>query len=198
LHYKAKGGRFYKPEDLKKIYGMHEEEYERLFPYIRIENYFKTGVKHADFGSQTADTAFRRISKTLDYTNINEADSEQWSRLPGIGATLASRILHFRERLGGFYAVDQVRETFGLRDSIFQKIKPVLILRPGPLVQLDLNQTSRDALQMHPYIRWRLAKAIVEYRDQHGHFNSVDDLMRLAILDSEKFEKIKPYLKVSL
>jgi competence ComEA-like helix-hairpin-helix protein len=196
-HFKSKGGHFYKPEDLKKIYGLHVEEFERLLPYIRINDISKATVKQTFFNSVSGDESFRHISKALHYTNINQADSEQWSSLPGIGATLASRIVHFRERLGGFYTIDQVRETFGLPDSTFQKIKPVLLLNPGPLVQLDLNNTSRDSLQVHPYIRWRLAKAITEYRKQHGQFHSVDDLMQIALLDSENFKRIKPYLTVN-
>ena len=37
-NYLSKGGHFYKPDDLQKIYGLHDDEYERLRPYIKIES----------------------------------------------------------------------------------------------------------------------------------------------------------------
>jgi len=35
-HYRQAGGKFHKPEDIKKLYVMSEENYERLLPYVRI------------------------------------------------------------------------------------------------------------------------------------------------------------------
>ena len=37
LHYIEKGGRFRKAEDLKKLYGLQNSEYQRLLPYVRID-----------------------------------------------------------------------------------------------------------------------------------------------------------------
>jgi competence protein ComEA len=202
VHFIEKAGQFRKPEDLKKIYGLQAAEYERLLPYVRI---FKEpqpvrnpsgdpakGIKNGT----PAEAMIPHVSKKLEITDINEADSSQWCRLPGIGAKLASRIVHFRDLLGGFYLVDQVGETFGLPDSTFQKIKPVLVLNAVSVVLIDLNNASKESLQLHPYIRWQVAKAIITYRNQHGNFRSVEELMQLALMDSVKFVKLKPYLTV--
>ena len=202
VHFIEKGGRFYRPEDLKKIYGLHAAEYERLLPYVRI---FKepqpvrnpSGNPAIEINNGTpAKTVIPHAFKKLEITDINLADSSQWCRLPGIGAKLASRIVHFRDRLGGYYRVDQVGETFGLPDSTFQKIKPVLVLSAVSVVLIDLNNASKESLQLHPYIRWQIAKAIIAYRNQHGSFRSVDELMQLALMDSGKFSKMKPYLTI--
>jgi competence protein ComEA len=218
MRYVGKGGRFRNPEDLKKIYGLPPPDYERLLPYVRIARpadyvqnrsgyYAKSiydilAVKKTDsfFNTRPAQiNAGHEIShsgKKMEITDINLADSAAWARLPGIGAKLASRIVHFRERLGGFYQVDQVSETFGLPDSTFQKVKPVLRLNQVSLVQLDLNNATKESLQAHPLIRWQIAKEIIEYRMQHGNFRSVDELLQLAQMDPVKFEKLKPYLAV--
>ncbi len=137
-----------------------------------------------------------RITKKPVITDINQADSTAWTRLPGIGSRLASRIVHFREALGGFYRVEQVGETFGLPDSTFQNIKPVLRVNDTNLIQIDLNSSAKELLQAHPYIRWQIARAIVDYRGQHGNFHSVDELLQLARMDSAKLERLKPYLMV--
>jgi competence protein ComEA len=201
LRYIGKGGRFHKAEDLKKLYGLQNSDYQRLLPFVRITNSLKDFQSSHDknprnlFTSQVikkTDTFFS--AKKFIVTDINLADSADWSRLPGIGEKLASRIVHFRDKLGGFYQVDQVGETFGLPDSSFQKIKPYLRLNTFTLNQIDLNTATKEILQAHPYIRWQIAKAIFEYRIQHGGFHSVDELLQLALMDSAKFEKLKPYL----
>jgi len=188
LHYIEKGGRFRKAEDLKKLYGFQNSDYQRLSPYVRITDAPK------DLRSSSEKDPETFFVKKFIVTDINLADSAEWSRLPGIGEKLASRIVHFREKLGGFYQVDQVGETFGLPDSGFQKIKPFLRLNTFTLNQIDLNTATKEILQSHPYIRWQYAKAILEYRTQHGAFHSVDDLLQIATIDSVKFEKLKPYL----
>jgi competence protein ComEA len=218
LHYIEKGGRFRKAEDLKKLYGLHSPDYERLLPYVRITGSLgnpkadpANNKKFTDYSGADVkeDSVFQSRSiqkeawKTLPYktkkyeiTDINTADSEVWSDLPGIGATLASRIVHYREKLGGFYQTDQVGETFGLPDSVFQKIKSFLRINTVSVSRIDLNSATREVLQAHPYIRWQIARAIVDYRAQHGRFNTVGDLLQIALIDPAKFEKIKPYVNV--
>jgi competence protein ComEA len=217
IHYTEKGGRFRIPGDMKKLYGLHNSDYERLLPYIRIENspnnlpqrtgkYFKTfsnvyEIKKSDSlspaSSMNMGSRFVYPVKRYNPIDINLSDSTDWSRLPGIGEKLAARIVHFREKLGGFYEVDQVGETFGLPDSVFQKIRPGLRLSTFTLNKIDLNLTSEEKLKSHPYIRWQIARAIIEYRMQHGGFQSVDELLQLAQMDQAKFEKLKPYLSVT-
>jgi DNA uptake protein ComE-like DNA-binding protein len=216
LHYLEKGGHFKKAEDLKKLYGLHEADYERLYPFIRISRSpgeFKSGPhynkKSDDHTSASVKTdsffhkqsfvpglPFKRPSKVFAVTDVNFSDSIAWSSLPGIGEKLASRIIHFREKLGGFYQIDQVGETYGLPDTTFQKIKPYLRIRSVPLHQIDINSATKEILMLHPYIRWPLARGITEYRLQHGSFHSVDELLQLAQMDPAKFEKLKPYLFV--
>jgi competence protein ComEA len=216
MNYLEKGGHFRKPEDLRKLYGLSNSDFERLLPYIRIakpdEDFQALSPKYEknSFDSKTIKKAdsFFRVSplnsgvalaysgKKFTLTDINQADSVNWTLLPGIGERLASRIVHFREKLGGFYQVDQVGETFGLPDSTFLKIKPFLRLSTFILNQIDLNAATKEILQSHPYIRWQLAKAIIEYRQQHGGFQSVEELMQLAQMDSAKFEKLKRYLVI--
>lgn len=212
FNYTSKGGRFEQPEDLRKLYGLHHSDYERLFPFVRIakshihldrvpEHLSKPSFSFP-VNSKTDSTSavygrfFSYPKKIYASTDINQADSERWSQFPGIGARLASRIVHYRESLGGFYNVEQVAETFGLPDSTFQKIKPYLLLGAFSLHHIDLNGAVKEELQRHPYIRWQMANGIIEYRIQHGGFHSVDELMQLALVDSGKFLRLKPYLEI--
>ena len=115
--------------------------------------------------------------------------------LPGIGSKLAARIINFRNKLGGFYSVEQIGETFGLQDSVFQKIKGWLIV-DGTVQKININSATKEELGKHPYIRWNLANAIVAYRNQHGDFKSLNELKNIAVIDEATFEKIVHYLSL--
>ncbi|MFL5809416.1 MAG: helix-hairpin-helix domain-containing protein [Flavisolibacter sp.] len=186
--YRSKGGRFYKPEDLKKIWGMPQRFYERVKGYVVIE-------KEKQYDRKGGKNEIKQFARNIAIININEADTSAWIDLPGIGSKLATRIVNFRDRLGGFYSVDQVSETFGLPDSTFQKIKPYLIDR-GEVKKININTATKDELKSHPYLKWNLANAIVEYRNQHGSFKSLDELKQIAMIDEATFRKIVMYLEL--
>ncbi len=126
--------------------------------------------------------------------DINLADTSAWIALPGIGSKLASRIVNFREKLGGFYAINQVAETFGLADSTFQKIRSWLKLDQPQLRKININTATLEELKAHPYIRFTLARPIVAYRSEHGPFNRLEDLKKIAAVTEDAFQKMFPYL----
>jgi competence protein ComEA len=185
MNYRNKGGRFRQPSDLQKVWGLPPGFYERVKDHISIT------PQHFPPSSTPEKPKPERRTAPV---NVNTADTSAFIALPGIGNKLASRIISFRDKLGGFYSVDQVAETYGLPDSTFQKIKPYLVLDNMPVKKLNINTATADELKSHPYIRWNLAKAIVAYRQQHGKFNSVDDLKKISLIDEAAYEKMKPYL----
>lgn len=186
--YRSKGGKFYKPEDIRKIWGMPEGFYERVKDYITTSS-VQNNYQQNNFEKPT----YTKTEKKVVVVNINEADTSAFIALPGIGSKLAARIINFRDKLGGFYSVEQIGETYGLPDSTFQKIKGSLQLN-GNVKKLNVNTATKDELKVHPYIRWNLANTIVEYRNQHGVFKSLDELKNIALIDEATFEKIVHYL----
>jgi DNA uptake protein ComE-like DNA-binding protein len=134
--------------------------------------------------------------KILQPVSVNEADTTAFIDLPGIGSKLAARIISFREKLGGFYSVDQVGETYGLSDSSFQKIRPYLA-NAGTVRQLDLNAATAEELKDHPYFRWTLARAIVAYRNQHGPFKDLSELKNISVIDVASYQRIVHYLQIN-
>ena len=190
-NYLSKGGRFYKPEDIGKIWGLHPDEVQRLIPYVQItpkeNNYPKK-----DYETKT----FDKPKNTISVIDINNADTTTLIALPGIGSKLAQRIINFRDKLGGFYKAEQVGETFGLPDSTFQKIKPRLTINHLTIKQFNINTASVDEMKTHPYIRYNIANAIVQYRTQHGNFSSVTDLKKIMVITDDVYNKVAPYLSL--
>jgi len=193
LKYRGKGGRFRKPEDLQRIYGLPPALLERLMSYIKIEGKADSPPLDRSVAGKPGPLTDNRYVTI----NINTADSSAFEHLPGIGPTLAMRIIRFRDKLGGFYHMEQLKETFGLADSVFQKIRPYLKSEDQVLKRMDLNKAGIDELKAHPYIRYNIANAIIQYRNQHGLFVTVEDLKKLVLIDNAVYEKLKPYLFIS-
>jgi competence protein ComEA len=199
-NYLSKGGKFKRPEDIGRVYGLFKDDYERLLPYIKLrsEN-VADNDGHTDkpvYVAAKKNAYSAKISAAVIPIDINTADTTALIALPGIGSKLASRIINFREKLGGFYSVTQLAETYGLPDSTFQKIQYLLQCPNPTLHQININTADVNILKAHPYIRWSIANAIIQYRKQHGNFKSVDDLQQVAIIPSDVFLKIKPYMSI--
>jgi len=151
-NYRSKGGRFYKPEDLQRIYGLHDDEYEKLKPFIKIEsNTPKTNKDFVSPGSKDEQQS-KTYAARYSIIDVNTADTTAFISLPGIGNKLAARIVTFREKLGGFYSVEQIGETYGLPDSTFQKIKQYLKLDNASVKKININTATVDEMKAHPYI----------------------------------------------
>ena len=190
-NYLSKGGKFKQAEDIKKIWGLHEDEVSQMLPYIRIEQTTVSASPHFPVYEKK-----EYPKTTIPVIDINIADSSAYISLPGIGPGYARRILKFRDRLGGFYKIEQVSETFGFPDSTYQKIKNYLQVSSENTRKININTASLDELKDHPYIRYQIANAIIEYRTQHGNFESVDDIKKIMLVSNETFVKVEPYLTV--
>ena len=57
----------------------------------------------------------------IQSVDINTADTTAFISLPGIGSKLAARIVNFRDKLGGFYSIDQVGETLAYLILLFKR-----------------------------------------------------------------------------
>jgi len=193
--YLSKGGKFYKPDDIKKIWGFRKEETDKLIPYVKIEKL--TNIKEYSKGEGDVNEYTHNKKYNKQLIDINIADTTAFIALPGIANKLANRIITFRDKLGGFYSVDQVGETFGLRDSVFQLIKPQLIIGNTPLTQFNINTASIDEMKVHPYIHYAIANAIVQYRTQHGNYSSIADIKKIMLINNDEYNKMAPYLKVT-
>jgi competence ComEA-like helix-hairpin-helix protein len=176
IKYRSKGGRFRKPEDFRKIYGLTGAKFEELRPYIVIPE---------AVSPSTASTI----------VNINTADSAALVSLHGIGPAFASRIIKYRNLLGGFCRKEQLLEVYGLDSKRYKGFESKITVS-GPVHKLNINTASLEEMKRHPYLKTKLAAAIIEYRGQHGQFKSVTDLKNINGIDNTLYEKVEAYLEV--
>lgn len=192
LNYRNKGGKFYKKEDFKRVYGVTESDYELLEPYIEIEK-----RKYEPQKKETSTPIFAKKEEPENIKiDINKATIEDWQKLRGIGPFYAKKIVNFRDKLGGFSSINQIGTTYGLKDSTFQIIKPFLEISPVSR-QIKINSANEDELKKHPYISWKQANIVVKYRNNHGHFANDEDLKKVVVFTEEDLKKLIPYIDYS-
>jgi competence protein ComEA len=207
VNYRSKGGKFKYKEDLLRIYGMKPELYASIFPLVQLPSKTESSLQKdyqedkiiAETGNYpTTQKTFENPApfkkKELPAFDINLADTTQLMALNGIGKGYANRIIKFRDALGGFYAIDQVAETFGLPPELMPEIKNKCFVN-GSFKKIYINKS--DYIK-HTYVKYAVSKVIVNYRKQHGPFKSIDDLKNVITLDAETIQKLKPYLDFSL
>lgn len=200
INYRNKGGKFRNSEAFAKIYGISNEKFEELQPYIRISEEF------AQSGKAMSDTMQREMNvrekpafsqkAELDYlVELNSADTTELKKVRGIGSYYARNIIAYRKVLGGYYSVEQLREVRGMNDENFNRIKHSLTADGTLINKVNVNRASVDYLRRHPYIgSFQRAKAVYDYRRKIGKLNSIDDLNVLDEFTEDELLRLTPYL----
>ncbi|MBR5644706.1 MAG: helix-hairpin-helix domain-containing protein [Salinivirgaceae bacterium] len=202
VKYRNSGGRFKVPADFAKIYGISDSVYSRLEPYISI-----AAKSPAESRKQTAKNRYSdgkkagKAPKTdyepkeLPIVELNAADSAQLVALRGIGSVLARRIIAYREMLGGYHSVEQLREIRNLSPETYANLYSQFTVDTVRIMKIDLNNFKYKQLSSHPYMSVAQLNAIMNYKKLMGKFNAVDDLLKYKLVDTLTYDKISPYLE---
>lgn len=193
LKYRSKGGRFSKPDDLKKLYGISEEFYNEIEPYVAIAETNPSKNQSHEKDS----TPHEKVVKPSKILEINTADTNDLKRLPGIGSVLANRIVSYRNSLGGFYQLEQLGEVYGLNPETIERNMPLLSLDTSIIVKISINQADLSTLTRHPYFRISgIGKRIINYRNQHGAYTQFEQIKNAGQIPNDLWPKLVPYLKL--
>lgn len=157
----------------------------------------KTSFKKKEYARPKKFVREPKPRKQQQKFDLNLADTTQLKSIYGIGPVIARRIITYRTNLGGFIAFDQLREVWGLDSTVVTRLtEKTVIAADFTPNKLAINHCSEQELARHPYLRTKLARAIVNYRLQHGNFTSVDDLKKINIMEEKVFLRIKPYINL--
>lgn len=205
--YRAAGGRYRKPTDFARLYGLTLKQYKRLEPYIQIapevmaaDVYGKTDAQEQHVHRDTIRYASK--IKQGEHIDINTADTSLLKRIPGIGSYYARQIIYKRKRLGGFSSVSQLLEIDGFPESSLQYMttgnaSSQQKQQTETLAKIKINHLDVKALASHPYIRYTQAKDIFNYRRTKGAITSAADLIRLPSFTAEDVKRLEPYIDFS-
>ena len=187
ISYRNKGGRFNKPDDFKKIYGIDEMTSAKLIPFINISKGSRVNE------SYHADSSFYRKSSVL--IDLNRTDSASLEKLPGLGPVLSSRIIKYRKILGGYASVEQLKEVYGLQETTYNLFESKVFADSSFIKRIEINKASLKELSKHPYLDRYDIQAILKYRELKGIISNPGELTDNKVLTAYKTKKISPYLK---
>lgn len=192
LRYREKGGVFRSPDALAKIYGLKEEQFLQLKPYIQIDPSFQKTRRDTGRVGTAYPEAFSRVEKYAPGTvlSLNSADTSQLKRVPGIGSGLASMIVAYRNRLGGFTHVEQLQEI-SYADTSLNKW---FVVKDPPFRMIRVNKDGLDRLRNHPYMDFYKARAILEYRRKRGKIKGLSRLSLFEEFSEKDLQRLSPYL----
>lgn len=202
--YEERGGRFRTKGDLARMRVVDPELFLQWEPYIQLpverpERKEREPVR----GERPRTAPFERSTVEVKReapraVELNSADSVALVEVRGIGPSFARGILRYRERLGGFHHLDQLAEVHVLRDKpeAVERIKALLVVDPGLVRTINVNTMTAEDLGGHPYASWKLAKALVAYRKNHGPFEQVRSIQGCLLVTDSVYERLAPYLTV--
>lgn len=126
---------------------------------------------------------------------LNACDSASLEGLPGIGPVLARRIIKYRNLLGGFASVGQLREVYGLSDSTFNIVSKRVRADSSKVIKINPNSADFKRLIRMPYLEKYDVTMILKYRELQGRIENLDELVKNKILTPEKAKKVRAYLE---
>ncbi len=187
LNYRQKGGRFRQATDLYKLYHVDSQLVTQLLPFVQLDTFVNSKYPPKTY------TTYQ--PKTNAPVEINTADSQAFVKLYGIGPKMASKIVTYRNEVGGFFTINQLTEIWGFDPLLIDELKGKITVDVNQVRYLRINQVTYEELKKHPYLRYKQAAAIVNYRKQHGPFTSAQELKKVLIIPDSTCKKLEPYLR---
>lgn len=170
IKFRSKGGKFKRKEDLLRIYGMDEAWYKKVENYIVIKQ-------------DSRKTQFTKDNTILKKLDLNRVDSLELVSIHGIGPRLASRIIKYRKKLGGFVSVDQLNEVYGFSSTSIQNIHQIFFISHDfHPTKIMLNKKNLPEIYKHPYLGSKVATFIKQKKEKITY----DDL--ISCIDTTKIQ----------
>jgi len=194
VKYRNKKGRFYQKSDLKKIYDFPEDLYIKLEKYIVISSdnqAKKEEIRTHKEIKNDIDFPIKRI-----WLDLNKADTSDLKMVKGIGDVLSSRIIKYKELLGGYVSIYQLDAVYGLKGISLQNIKEAVYIDSLFIPRkIRINFVEWSEFVRHPYIGPTLANRIIEIRSKNGFIENIDDLSYLPDEFDSLLILVEPYLE---
>jgi len=191
ISFKNKLNGFKQKEDLKKSFVIDDEKYAELEPYIQIQ---KSISDKKNVNNNLKPDSDIKFQKKVVLVELNSATKNDLLKVKGIGDYTASNILKYKDQIGGYHSIHQLKEVYGISDENLELIKPQISINPISLSKINVNVFSISDLKKHPYISWDCAKAIIDQRFK-GKLTSIQFLLNNKTLTQNEIDKLIPYIE---
>lgn len=208
LNYKELvGGEFLSKEQLAKCYAISSEKFAEIEAYILLPE--KTSKKNNFENSFT-----KKELKISGKFNPDSYSVKDWENI-GFSQKQAEAIIKYKNYLGGsFRSKEKFRECFIISPENYQRLAPYLLLPEtapdfAPKLaenkpKIEYSYFDPNALDAQGWQRLgfseKQAQVIVNYRDKNlkGSFKSLEDIEKCFVISAEKFQELKPWIKLQI
>jgi len=162
------------------------------------QQYKRNGHPYDSSRSKT-NTHFEKQEKKPQYTivklELNLCDSSEIVVVPQFGSKRAAKLVEYREKLGGFYAFEQLKEVYILQNIDIELLKKYFTLDVSFIRKININTASYKELVAHPYIDSYLTKLIINHRERKGNFTTMEEVQKATNAYSELIEQLRHYIE---
>ncbi|MBF2708104.1 ComEA family DNA-binding protein [Flavobacterium soyangense] len=181
------------PKEFQVVTKVSDSLLNAISPYFKFPDWVNNKKEFKDY-KKYSNTAFAKKEKIV-IIDINQASQEDLIKIYGIGEAISVRILKFKESLGSFVSMEQMKDVWGLSDEVIENLNiHFKVLALPKLKKIDINNASIKELSQFPYFKYPLSKNIVTYRSMNGDIKNIDDLTKIKGLSIDKANIIALYL----
>ena len=205
MRYRNKGGRFYRKEDLAKLYGLKKELVEKLIPYVVIKNVDRNtsyrkmlDYNHQKFINRTG-IEKEDVNKNLNEwsIDINIADEKQWAAKTKLSPAIIQNIMRYRNYLGGFTNLNQMKKVYGFTEANYYLLKPHFTLGKMNLLKPNASEMSFESWKALGLFQDREIIQILRIRKEKGGHIGWKELVILFDLTAEQAEILQAAIQIS-
>ncbi|MBE7639865.1 helix-hairpin-helix domain-containing protein [Salegentibacter sp. BLCTC] len=176
-------------EDFQKVTGVSDSLLALISPYFKFPDWV------VDAQKQKNNT---RILPVIPISDLNEADVNELQKVSGVGEVLANRIVNYRTKIGGFRSEIQLKDIYGLNYETREKLqKQFRVSKNVNFNLININKAKVLDLVSVPYIKYELAREIIDYRQLHEGIESFAELSKIESFPSDKIDRIQLYLSLN-
>lgn len=180
-------------KDFQNVTKVSDSLLDEISPYFKFPDWVNNKKEFKNYKNYS-DKAFAKKEKII-IIDINLATKEELIKIYGIGEAISNRILKFKESLGGFASMEQMKDVWGLSPEVIENLNAHFkVLAQPNLKKIDINNASIKELSQFPYFNYQIAKQIVTYRSMNGDFKNYEDLTKIKGMSNDSAKIIVIYL----
>ncbi|MBW8523435.1 helix-hairpin-helix domain-containing protein [Chryseobacterium chendengshani] len=210
---KIVGGKFLSKEQFKKCYAISEEKFSQLETFLLLPE-TNSDAKPENLAFKNYEKKSLNITKKFNPDQLSQND---WEKM-GFSEKQAAAILKYKSYLGGsFVSKEKFKECFIISEKNYATLQPYLLLpaktpdnfnsyagkshsfkSKAPQTSFDPNTLDVNGWMALGFSE-KQANVIVNYRDRNlkGSFKTLEDIKNCFVISAEKFEELKPFIRLN-
>lgn len=190
--YRSSGEWINSVADFQSVTKWDDSRVEEIAEYLKFPEWVSNN------NQRKVNSPQRKVKKQITPRDLNAASKEELRAIPGIGEVLATRILEWRDRLGGFSHEQQVNHVFGLNDWAKSNLLEHFYITPMEVEpRLNINKATASDLATIPGVDFEMARKIWEYQHLREGINDLEELNKIEGMTQGKLKLIALYLYVN-